>query len=48
LVAALPQQCEISRVPASTAEETKHKACTRPDTTVGQAGNVGRVPVRVP
>jgi hypothetical protein len=48
LLAALLRQCEISRVPASTADETKRKACTRPDTAAGQPGAVGRVPVGMP
>lgn len=48
LVAALLKQCEVSRVPESTEEQSKRDACARADTAAGQPGSVGRVPVRVP
>lgn len=48
LIASLIRQCEISRVPASAAEDRKRQACAHADTAAGDAGTVTRVPARVP
>lgn len=48
ILAALISQCEVSRVPTSTADDAKRDTCAHPDTAMRQTGTVARPGTRVP